>query len=415
MSQWFGPIPEASVIIPTYNQRDLLHATLVNLCRQTLPRGAFEVIVADDGSSDDSKAVAESFQDRLRLRYVVQPDLGFRAGTARNIGARLATADLLIFLDTGSMVGPSFVVGHITAHWCPGPPLGVIGMSYGYNPEDPINGLDPALLSGAPEILVARHGNDPRFHDIRAEEFARCDGDLSRKLVPWMLFWSGNCSVPAAEFRRVGGFDEDYRGWGGEDIDLGRRLARSGLTLQLRPELWAVVAPHERDMAANDQSLITNLTRMLGKAPELDVEIGWGVVAKFLIMPWEQECERLHGWIGRPADDVGAEIATLLGRPWPPGARLAIIGCGTTLPDIPDGVELVLIDFDERVLAKLHPPVAHTAQLSVGIRTTLPDGIVDAVIVTSRLSGLWDQWGDLVGREAARLARPGAPVLMNRP
>lgn len=407
MDGWFGRTPVASVVIPTYNQSDLLRGTLLNLTRQEQPPGSFEVVVADDGSDDDTRSVVDAFRDRLRLRYVFQEDLGFRAGSARNAGARVATADLLVFLDTGSMVGPSFLSDHLAPHTRSAERLGVIGVSYGYNPEDPIDGLDPALLEGAPEVLVARHGSDPRFQDIREPEFARSGHDLAERVVPWMLFWTGNCSIHADDFWAVGGFDEDFTGWGGEDMDLGRRLVRSGLALELSPEAWAVVAPHDRDIDANDQSLIVNLTRMLRKAPELDVEIGWGVVATLLIMPWEDESRRLREWIAAcSTDNVAHELADLLGG-WGPGDRVAVLGCGTRLPDVPDGVELVLVDFDERVLSKLETDVAHTRHVAIGLRTPLPAGAVDGVVATSRLLGLWDTWGEVLEQEASRLCGSG--------
>ena len=407
MDGWFGRPPTVSVVVPTYNQSELLRGTLLNLARQEQPPGSVEVVVADDGSDDDTRQVVDSFRDVLRLRYVFQEDLGFRAGAARNAGARVATADLLVFLDTGSMVGPRFLSDHLAPHATTGERRGVIGVSYGYNPEDPIADLDPALLEGSPEVLVARHRRDPRFQDIREPEFARSGYDLADRLVPWMLFWTGNASIHADDFWAVGGFDEDFTGWGGEDMDLGRRLARSGLALELCPQAWAVVAPHDRDVEANDQSLIVNLTRMLRKAPELDVEIGWGVVARLLIMPWEDECRRLRAWIQEcPTDDVSDEIGDLLVG-WRPGHRVAVLGCGTRLPAVPDGLELVLVDFDERALSKLETGVAHTRHVAVGLRTPLPAGAVDGVVATSRLRGLWDTWGQVLEQEAGRLSSSG--------
>jgi glycosyltransferase involved in cell wall biosynthesis len=82
--------PAVSVIIPTYNRRDELRQTLEALAAQEFPAAEFEVIVADDGSSDDSAEVAASFDGPLRLKYVWQEDLGHRCAAARNFGARQA-------------------------------------------------------------------------------------------------------------------------------------------------------------------------------------------------------------------------------------------------------------------------------------------------------------------------------------
>jgi GT2 family glycosyltransferase len=397
------PDLRVSVIIPTYNQSELLAETLHNLARQNLPADRYEVVVADDGSTDDTASVVRSFAGRLAVKYHVQQDLGFRVAAARNGGARLASAPLLVFLDTGSMVGPEFLARHLAAHRDPPSGRAVVGLSYGYNPEAPLEGVDVALLAESPEAVVARYGNDPEFQDIRYPDFLACGFDLGRRAVPWMLFWTGNCSVSAADFWRVGGFDEDFRGWGGEDIELGYRLYQAGVSLDLAPDIWAVVAPHDRDTSANDEALKTNVTRFLTKAPEPIVEIGWGVVAKYLMMPWESEYQALLDWQEKTRDlSVADEIATMMARV-PPGERIAIFGCGGSVP-----AQLrpaVLVDFDEELLGAAVRDGDHTGHHAVGIRTTLPDHAVDAVIVTSRLAGLWETWGELIQQEAARIGR----------
>jgi GT2 family glycosyltransferase len=396
------PEPRVSVVIPTYNHSALLADTLENLTRQRIPAHEYEVVVADDGSSDDTAEVTRSYAGRMNVRYHFQEDLGFRVAAARNGGARLASAPLLVFLDTGSMVGPDFVAGHLAAHG--GGPSGraVLSQSYAYNPEAPIEGIDDALRAAPPEDVVARYRDDPAFQDIRYPAFADCGFDLSRLAVPWMLFWTGNCSVSTVDFWRVGGFDEDFQNWGAEDIELGYRLHRAGVTLEFHPDLWAVVAPHERDTSANDESLRDNMTLFLDKAPEPSVEIGWGVVAKDLIMPWESEYQRLLRWQDKARDlDVADEIAALT-APLPAGSRVAVFGCGTTVPA--DLGPAALADFDATALASAVRD-GDTGYHAVGIRTALPDQSVDTVVITSRLAGLWETWGELILREAARIGR----------
>ena len=125
LAQPAGPSPLVSIVIPTYNRSALLRKNLELLCDQTLPRQDYEVIVADDGSSDDTLEVVESFCDRLTLDYHYQDDLGFRAAAARNAGAKLAHAPVLVFLDTGTFPGRGYAEGHLRAHTPPAPHLGV--------------------------------------------------------------------------------------------------------------------------------------------------------------------------------------------------------------------------------------------------------------------------------------------------
>lgn len=95
-----------SVVIPTYNRRESLQRTLESLAIQTYPTDCFEAIVVDDGSTDDTKEVANmSFP--FCLRYVYQTNQG--DALARNHGAQLSESDLLIFVDDDIIVTPKFI------------------------------------------------------------------------------------------------------------------------------------------------------------------------------------------------------------------------------------------------------------------------------------------------------------------
>jgi glycosyltransferase involved in cell wall biosynthesis len=106
-------LPTVSVIIPTYNRQEFLRRTLVSLAQQEWPAAPFEVIVVDDGSSDDTAAVAaEPFP--FRVRYIRQANQG-DAG-ARNTGARQSRADVLVFLDDDVVVSPHYLYHLAHAH-----------------------------------------------------------------------------------------------------------------------------------------------------------------------------------------------------------------------------------------------------------------------------------------------------------
>ena len=87
--------PTVSVIIPTYNRVSRLGETLCSVFNQTYQD--FELIVIDDGSTDDSRETLKRFRDN-RLRYVYQENRG--VSSARNTGIRLATFSWLCFLDS---------------------------------------------------------------------------------------------------------------------------------------------------------------------------------------------------------------------------------------------------------------------------------------------------------------------------
>ncbi len=98
--------PAISVIIPTYNRKRRLEELLDSLAAQTLPPAEFEVIVVDDGSTDDTESVAARAYP-FRLRYHRQPNAGDAA--ARNTGADLSAAEWLIFLDDDILIHENFL------------------------------------------------------------------------------------------------------------------------------------------------------------------------------------------------------------------------------------------------------------------------------------------------------------------
>ncbi len=394
--------PGLSVVIPSYNRCEMLRLTLDSLVAQRFPAAGFEVIVADDGSSDQTAEVAAWYSGRLRLRYCHQEDQGYRAAAARNAGARLATAPVLAFLDTGTLAGPGFVSGHLAAH-AGGALTAVMGYCYGYRPLDDMTWLTESLAALGPEQTVQRFGSDPRFTDVRHDDFAALGFDLGALVAPWLLFWSMNSSVSAAAFWRAGGFDEDYRTWGGEDTELGYRLHRDGARFGVSRDAWAIELPHRRRLKGNRQHLKRNYLRFLAKHCEPIAEIVCSAHLRDQATPVEADSIVLAGWTREAADvEVCGELAAAAAS-LPAGASVAVFGCGPAVPaSLPPAI---LLDFDRGLLGAALAGGGHTGYHLIGIRTPLRAGSVDVVIVTSRLRGIWDRWGDLVLAEAHRIGR----------
>ncbi|NUT47306.1 MAG: glycosyltransferase [Saccharothrix sp.] len=395
--------PRIAVVIPTYNREALVRGTLEALVRQGIPPAEFEVVVSDDGSSDRTRAVVDGFADRLTIRYHFQEDLGFRAAAARNAGVRLTTAPVLAFVDAGVLPGPDFLAAHLAVHEVdPGAPTAVIGYTFGYRPDESAPAVDMGAVMTSEEA-VRHYRGSPDFADARHLAFERFGFDLSRCTVPWQWFWSMNCSVRAEDFHAVGGFNEEFRSWGGEDLEFAFRLFRHGTGFVVSQDAWAVEAPHPKASASNPDSNTANILTFLHAHPEPVVELLWswfaGPRAGFEVdHEWNVEDEHLL-FLGaldeaRPVD-VAAELADL--REAAAHRRVAVFGCGRDVPPWLDSA--VLFDFDPDVVASARGEVRH----AIGVRTSLPDDSVDLVFVTSRLRSLWDRWGAEILREADRI------------
>jgi glycosyltransferase involved in cell wall biosynthesis len=132
-----------SVIIPTYNRARYISRAIESVLAQTYRD--FDVIVVDDGSSDDTRHVLEAFGDRIR--YVFQENAG--PGAARNCGIRLSTGAHLAFLDSDDVWMPTFLaqtVGTLDAH----PEVGMVATGMYVGPAEArkvalVNDVEPGV------------------------------------------------------------------------------------------------------------------------------------------------------------------------------------------------------------------------------------------------------------------------------
>lgn len=220
---------KVSVIVSTYNQLEALALVLNSLEQQTV--SDFEIVVADDGSTGETRALIEKKRKELfgdRLIHAWQPDDGFRAAAARNAAVRLSQGEYLIFLDGDCIPFPSFVENHIRLS------------EKGYFVTGNRVLCSPKLTQ---ELIQCQ--SDLKLEDLFYWLKLRWQGKINRwttlfqlpslnfvrKLRPnaWKYLRTCNCSLWRKDFISVNGFDEDFVGWGFEDSDLAVRLINLGI------------------------------------------------------------------------------------------------------------------------------------------------------------------------------------------
>lgn len=315
-------------------------------------------------------------------------------------------APVLVFLNAGLLAGPDFIRAHAEAH-SGQQSRAVAGYTYGYNRIEPFPGLADLLTGLTARQAVDRLGEDPRFRDRRHQSLEPVDFDAGRLAAPWWIFWSLNISVRTADFHAAGGFDEDFRGWGLEDVELGYRLAARGVLIVMSREAWAVDIPHGRNTQADTESVLRNAGHFLERHPEPVPEMLWARYAWSPRMNVEEMNREFARWIDDSRHcDVTAELLAV--APPPSGSdggapRIAVFGCGAEVP--PSWPRSTLVDFDWALLSKAASAGKHTVLHGIGLKTPFPDDSFDLVIITSRLRGLWTRWGDVLLTEAARISR----------
>jgi len=240
------------VIVPTYNRRELLDFTLNSLARQDLPVEQFEVIVVDDGSTDDTKDIVEQYADRLILNYHFQEDKGYRPGSARNLGILNAKGRACLFVDSGIILHSSCLRQHIRMHASAATPISVLGYVYGIYQEGLTeDDLRRMITPGEPDKTIALFKTLGKGFDLREKYYKKYNDRVEDLPAPWTLFWTCNVSVRLSDLQRVGPFDENYDGrWGCEDNDLGLRLWNDGVKIRLCREAESIHLPHGKDTEA---------------------------------------------------------------------------------------------------------------------------------------------------------------------
>jgi glycosyltransferase involved in cell wall biosynthesis len=199
---------DASVVIPTHNRARLLDRVLESFARQTAGRSAFEVVVVDDGSTDDTEAVWSAYADRLDTRYVRIDPAG--TGAAKNAGIAAARAPVIVLADDDDLAAPDLVAEHVRVHTAnPRTDIGVLGYTT----------WDPALpATELMHFVTEVSGFLWSYRTLR-------DGDV----LDFHHFWSGRVSVKRELLLESGGFDTQLVAL--EDVELGYRLFGRGLRL----------------------------------------------------------------------------------------------------------------------------------------------------------------------------------------
>jgi glycosyltransferase involved in cell wall biosynthesis len=216
-----------SVILITYQWPEALDRVLASLAAQTCP--PHEIIVADDGSTGDTRRLIDRWRDNMPcpLTHVWQADEGFRAARARNRAAATATGDYLIFLDGDCIVLPEFIRRHLALAQ---PQRFVAGNRILLNAQltgELLAGRQDPLTWGTLDWLVARL----RRRVNRLLPLLRLgDGQWrQRRSHQWQGAKSCNLAIHARDFVAVNGFDASFEGWGHEDADLVARLIHQGV------------------------------------------------------------------------------------------------------------------------------------------------------------------------------------------
>jgi len=216
---------DVSILLSTYEKPWHLQRVLASIALQQHVAGKFELIVTDDGSTDETVDVVDLFARSVDfpVRLTTHRHDGFRLARCRNMGAAVATAPYLLFVDGDCLLPPDHVYQHLRRRR-PGQTMG----GYCYR-------LDQAS-SERIDLEVVRRASYLNWATARERRALR-----TRHLKSLFYGWlrhprkpklaGGNIGIWRSDYERVNGYDEQFVGWGAEDDDLRIRLGRAGVRI----------------------------------------------------------------------------------------------------------------------------------------------------------------------------------------
>jgi glycosyltransferase involved in cell wall biosynthesis len=244
------PQPRITVQLCTYNRRALLGRVLAALFDQDLDPAEYEVVLVDDGSTDGSYEEIIAVQHpRCAFHVVRQKNAGLARG--RNVGIARARGEHILFMDDDVLATPGLLSAHLRFH------------------------------ASHPRSIC-------RAGVINADSFDR----LPPARYTWRnysgaYFWTTNVSLPLALVRGAGGFDERFREYGWEDLELGFRLrlmgvrsslARDAIVYHYKPPVPRADVPR---MLKQARAQARTAIQFLEKHPHWRVALATGQLAPF--------------------------------------------------------------------------------------------------------------------------------------
>ena len=219
-----------SVIVSTYNRPDALRAVLAALAEQR--DRAFEVLVADDGSGDETRSTVAEYAaaSGVPVRHVWHEDKGFRLSAIRNLAAARASGEYLVFIDGDCVPRLDFVTQHRA--------LAEPGWMVAGNRLLLSESFTRTVLEQ--HLPIHRWGWSDWWRARRERHLNRIGPLLRVPLGPlrkiggrrWQRVRGCNMGIWKADLLAVNGFDETFEGWGYEDSDMAVRLVNAGRGLK---------------------------------------------------------------------------------------------------------------------------------------------------------------------------------------
>jgi len=248
------------VVIITFNKLDYLQAVLCNLAHQA-SNDEVEFIVVNDGSTDGTKEYLESMEFPGTIKIINNQNNG--SAVARNKGIQNSCGDFILFVDNDIILENNYIEKLIAR--TRRNPDRVHAGNIGLIPLKRVPKIIDLLCSGEPlplNQLTNISYIDAIYGTLPVAFIRDADIDIS---CWWGLVTGGNMCFPRQILAAIGGFDESFKSWGPEDIDLTYRAFKGGYKFKFHGDLFLFHLDHARNLSEVKISMAKNVSLLLKK------------------------------------------------------------------------------------------------------------------------------------------------------
>lgn len=222
---------DISVVIPTYNRKDILLRTLESLIDQTYPKNKYEIIVVDDGSTEDIKGAVDDFVKASgcsplpEISYLRQDPSKKGPAAANNLGIKAAKGTYILLMNNDVIADPRLIEEHMRYH------------------QETVQACGRTPQQFPQDIIVQGRVINTSSMDDLGKKHKGYTGGYSDFSFGYFTTW--NCSLSKEILIKAGLFDEDFRNLCWEDVELGYRLRKMGIKQKNNPAAFGYHFRHE--------------------------------------------------------------------------------------------------------------------------------------------------------------------------
>ena len=249
--------PIISVVMGVYNQKDVIKKVIQAYDEQEFAKDQFELIIVDSESTDGTTALLKKIKTTFSLKHIIQKNNGKAA--ARNAGVKQAQSEIIVITDADLIPDQQFLHFHYKAHKRHVGPACFQGLEYNMKKLN-----WPPTKKDLSPILPRRYPN--------------------HKKLGFYYFLTGNISFPKYLFEQEKGFNEEFKGYGWEDLELGYRFEKRGVPLYYLKKAinyhYHIVSKESDILRCFEKGKSAQI--FLKKHPELKLFLGLNPVSSWL-------------------------------------------------------------------------------------------------------------------------------------